>query len=144
MLSALTRVALGSGISAEHFRDSITRVLAALGKRELPDPVFFVGRTGSRIAMLENVDHFDYTAAGSLPLVATEFGMGFKEHNAAYLSCLVLSLRPDCGITAANAGPNFVAAQAKALIDLAALEDREPFGKRGFLQHSLAENIIET
>ncbi len=120
-----TEETAGSSISAEHFRDSINRMLLELKKRKLPEPAFVVGRTGAKIEMLENVGGFDYASASSLPRIAKEFNMGFKEHNADYLSTLILSLHPEYGITCANVGPSFAAAQTRALLDLAGLEEKE-------------------
>jgi len=120
-----TEETVGAGVSAEHFRESINQALLEIKKRNLPEPTFVVGRTGPKIEMLENVGCFDYIAAGSLPQVAAEFNMGFKEHNADYLSTLILSLHPEYGITAANVGPSFAAAQTRALLDLADLEEKK-------------------
>ena len=95
-----TEETAGSSISAEHFRESIDNMLLELKKRKLPEPAFVVGRTGAKIEMLENVGHFDYTSASSLPQIAGQFNMGFKEHNADYLTTLILSLHPEYAITA--------------------------------------------
>lgn len=119
-----TEETVGSGILAEHFRESINSILRELKKRNLPLPTFVVGRTGTKVRMLGNIENFDYTAAGSLPAIAAEFNMAFKEHNADYLSDLILSLHPEYGITAANVGPCFAAAQTRALLDLADWEEK--------------------
>ena len=81
-----TEETAGKSISVEHFNLSIKNILSEIKKRGLPEPAFVVGRTGAEIKMLENVGGFDYTAASSLPEVARKFHMGFKEHNADYLS----------------------------------------------------------
>ena len=120
-----TEETAGLSISAGHFRESISKILAELRKRKLPEPAFVVGRTGAKIEMLENVGGFDYTAASSLPQIAKEFNMGFKEHNADYLSTVILSLHPEYGITCANVGPSFAAAQTRALLDLSDIEEKQ-------------------
>jgi len=120
-----TEETVGTGISVDHFRKSIGKTFAALEKKGQPKPTLFVGKTGAKLAMLENIGHFDYTSANSLPKVAGEFGMGFKEHNADHLNAVVLSLHPDYGIVGANVGPCFAAIQARAMLDLAAMEEKE-------------------
>lgn len=136
-----TEETVGAGVSAEHFRESIDKIVSEIKRRKLPEPTFVVGRTGSKIEMLENVGHFDYTAAGSLPQIASEFNMGFKEHNADYLSTLILSLHPEYGITAANVGPSFAATQTRALLDLADLEEKK-LGKRGSNLYSIMSRAV--
>jgi len=89
-----TEETAGKSISVEHFNLSIKNILSEIKKRGLPEPAFVVGRTGAEIKMLENVGGFDYTAASSLPEVARKFHMGFKEHNADYLSNPIFSLHP--------------------------------------------------
>lgn len=117
-----TEETAGAGVSAEHFRESINAMAKELETRSLPLPAFVVGRTGAKIEMLENVGGFDYTSASSLPAIAGDFGIGFKEHNADYLSDPILSVHPEYGVTGANVGPSFAAAQTSALLELARLE----------------------
>lgn len=119
-----TEETAGASVGAEHFRQSITNILEELQRRNLPKPAFVVGRTGALIEMLENTGGFDYKAASVLPAIAREFGIGFKEHNADYLSAPILDLHPAYGITGANVGPSFAAAQTRAYLKLAALEER--------------------
>lgn len=119
-----TEETAGASVGAEHFRESISNILTELERRHLPKPAFVVGRTGALIEMLENTGGFDYTAASVLPAIAREFGMGFKEHNADYLSAPILELHPGYGITGANVGPSFACAQTRAYLRLAALEER--------------------
>ena len=138
-----TEETAGLGITAEHFRQSISGILTEIKKRKLPEPAFVVGRTGARIKMLENVDPYDYTSAASLPKVAGEFDMGFKEHNADYLSSLILSLHPEFGITAANVGPEFAAAQTRALLDLAAIEQRKSSGGKSNLYEIMSNAVLK-
>lgn len=138
-----TEETAGSSISAEHFRDSIDKILLELKKRKLPKPAFVVGRTGAKIEMLENVGGFDYTAASSLPQIAKEFNMGFKEHNADYLSTLILTLHPEYAITCANVGPSFAAAQTRALLDLADLEAKEMGKDSSNLYNIMSRTVLE-
>ena len=138
-----TEETAGASISTGHFKKSINEILLELKKRKLPEPVFVVGRTGAKIEMLENVGGFDYTAASSLPQIAKEFGLGFKEHNADYLSALILSLHPEYGITCANVGPSFAAAQTRALLDLTDLEEKKITKGRANLYNIMSQVVLE-
>jgi tagatose-1,6-bisphosphate aldolase non-catalytic subunit AgaZ/GatZ len=138
-----TEETAGKGVSVEHFNLSIESMLSEIKKRNLPKPAFVVGRTGAEIKMLENVGGFDYTAASSLPEVARKFHLGFKEHNADYLSNPILSLHPHYGITAANVGPSFAAEQTKALLSLAAMEERKMGKESSNLYEIMSEAVLE-
>ena len=138
-----TEETAGKSVSVEHFNSSIKSMLSEIRKRELPEPAFVVGRTGAEIKMLENVGGFDYTAASSLPKVARNFHLGFKEHNADYLSNPILSLHPHCGITAANVGPSFAAEQTKALLSLAAMEEKKIGKDSSNLYQVMSEAVLE-
>jgi len=137
-----TEESSGAGVSAAHFKESIERMLAELDRRRLPRPTFAVGKTGAKLEMLENTGSFDYTAAAELPEVAAAFGIGFKEHNADYLSTPVLSLHPAYGITAANVGPEFAVAQTRALLELAAMEERAAPDKSPGLYSVMSEAVL--
>ncbi len=138
-----TEETAGKSVSVEHFSSSIKSMLSEMKKRGLPEPAFVVGRTGAEIKMLENVGGFDYTAASSLPEVARNFHLGFKEHNADYLSDPILSLHPHYGITAANVGPSFAAEQTKALLSLAAMEERKIGQDISNLYQVMSEAVLE-
>lgn len=138
-----TEETAGKSVSVEHFSSSIKSILSEIKKRGLPKPVFVVGRTGAGIKMLENVGGFDYTSASSLPEVARKFHLGFKEHNADYLSDPILSLHPHYGITAANVGPSFAAHQTKALLSLAAMEEKKIGEDISNLYQVMSEAVLE-
>jgi tagatose-1,6-bisphosphate aldolase non-catalytic subunit AgaZ/GatZ len=138
-----TEETAGKSISVEHFNLSIKNILSEIKKRKLPEPAFVVGRTGAEINMLENVGGFDYTAASSLPEVARKFHMGFKEHNADYLSNPILSLHSHYGITAANVGPSFAAEQTGALLALAAMEERKIDKDSSNLYEIMSEAVLK-
>jgi tagatose-1,6-bisphosphate aldolase non-catalytic subunit AgaZ/GatZ len=138
-----TEETAGASVSAEHFRESIKKMASELKKRNLPQPAFVVGRTGAKIEMLENVGGFDYTAASSLPRIAEEFNIGFKEHNADYLSTPILSLHPEYRITCANVGPSFAAAQTRALLDLADREAGAIAGGGSGMYEVMSEAVLE-
>ena len=138
-----TEETAGKSVSVQHFSSSVKGMLSEMKKRELPEPVFVVGRTGAEINMLENVGGFDYTAASSLPEVARKFHLGFKEHNADYLSNPILSLHPHYGITAANVGPSFAAEQTKALLSLAAIEERKIRKDSSNLYQVMSEAVLQ-
>ncbi|MFH0964226.1 MAG: class II D-tagatose-bisphosphate aldolase, non-catalytic subunit [Planctomycetota bacterium] len=137
-----TEETAGASVTAEHFRQSVAAILGELSERKLPRPAFVVGKTGAKIEMLENVGGFDYGAAASLPAVARELGIGFKEHNADYLSDPILALHPEYGITAANVGPSFAAAQTGALLRLAALEERKVRRGRSRLRERMSAAVL--
>ena len=136
-----TEETAGASVSVEHFAASTQSLLAELRKRNLPDPTFVVGRTGAKIEMLENVGGFDYTAASALPKAARDAGIGFKEHNADYLSTAILSLHKDYGITCANVGPSFAAAQTGALLEIARMVDSA--GRRSDLYSIMSRAVLE-
>jgi len=138
-----TEEAAGASVTADHFRQSIASILDELKRRELPTPAFVVGRTGALVEMLENTGGFDYAAACELPRIAREFGIGFKEHNADYLSTPILSLHPAYGVTAANVGPDFAAAQTCALLQLAAIEERHLAADASSLYDVMSETALQ-
>jgi len=138
-----TEESSGAGVTAAHFRISIGKILDELKKRNLPLPAFAVGRTGAKLEMLENTGGFDYTAAHELPAVAAGFGIGFKEHNADYLSTPILSIHPHYGITAANVGPAFAVAQTQALLELAAMEEGALGDKASGLYAAMSNAALE-
>ena len=138
-----TEESSGAGVSAAHFKASIEKMLAELKNRGLPLPTFAVGRTGAKLEMLENTGGFDYASAARLPEVAAGFGIGFKEHNADYLSTPVLSLHPAYGITAANVGPEFAVAGTRALLEMESMEKGLPEGKRSRLYSVMSEAVLE-
>jgi len=138
-----TEETAGKSVSVEHFNSSIKSILSEIKKRGLPEPAFIVGRTGAEINMLENVGGFDYTAASSLPEVARKFHLGFKEHNADYLSNPILSLHPHYGITAANVGPSFAAEQTRALLYLAEIEKRKMGKESSNLYQVMSQAVLK-
>ncbi len=138
-----TEETAGAGITASHFKESIKKVLTELKRRNLPEPIFVIGKTGARVEMLENTGGFDYSSASSLPLAAAEFNMGFKEHNADYLSPLILSLHPEYGITAANVGPYFATAQTRALLDMADMEEKKAGENKSNLYNVMGSAVLE-
>lgn len=138
-----TEETAGLGVTAEHFEKSIGKILSKIEKKNLPKPVLAVGKTGAKIEMLENTGPFDYSSASSLPKLAKKFGLGFKEHNADYLSTPVLSLHPEYDITAANAGPSFAVAQTRALLDLATIEEKEVRGKKSDIYNIMSQAILK-
>lgn len=138
-----TEETAGKSVSVKRFNSSIKSILSEIKKRGLLEPAFVVGRTGAEIRMLENTGGFDYTAASSLPGVARKFHLGFKEHNADYLSNPILFLHPHYGITAANVGPSFAAEQTRALLGLAAIEERKIGKDSSNLYQVMSEAVLE-
>ena len=106
-----------------HERLTVTEIrlatlLAELKKNDLPDPVFYVAQTGTKVVERRNIGSFDQplTARGSLPAsvyvpmvldLLSRHGLFLKEHNADYLSDSSLRWHRKFGIHAANVAPEF-------------------------------------
>jgi tagatose-1,6-bisphosphate aldolase non-catalytic subunit AgaZ/GatZ len=138
-----TEETAGLGITPAHFRRSIAAILQQLKQRGLPRPAFAVGRTGAKIEMLDNAGPYEYTSASTLPKVAAEFKMGFKEHNADHLTSLILSLHPPYGITGANIGPSLAATQTRAMLNLAEMEEKGIKDGRSGLYRLMSKAVLE-
>jgi tagatose-1,6-bisphosphate aldolase non-catalytic subunit AgaZ/GatZ len=74
--------------------------------------------------MDRNVGHFDPESARKLCQIARQYGLGFKEHNADYLSSNILEMHPDLGITGANVAPEFGLVETTSLLSLARQEEQ--------------------
>jgi tagatose-1,6-bisphosphate aldolase non-catalytic subunit AgaZ/GatZ len=138
-----TEETVGEATTPDHFKKSIELILKELNRSRLPLPSFIVGKTGAKIQMLENRGNYDYTSASSLPEIASGFNMAFKEHNADYLSDMILSLHPEYGITGANIGPSLAAAQTRALLDLADIEKDNVGKNKSDLYRIMSEAVLE-
>lgn len=97
----------GGLIDSEAFEGFIVKLNDKLLKKHLPEPVFIVGQTGTLLKMRENVGEFDESGARELCRISGRYGLGFKEHNADYLSEKILRIHPEIGITAINVAPEF-------------------------------------
>ncbi len=120
-----TEETTGGLISSDVFESFIEKLLKELDSRSLPHPAFIVGQTGTLVKMNKNVGKFDPETAQKLSMIAKKYGLGFKEHNADYLSEDILRLHPKLGITSANVAPEFGLEETKALLDLADKEDEK-------------------
>ncbi|MGB9597183.1 MAG: class II D-tagatose-bisphosphate aldolase non-catalytic subunit [Candidatus Poribacteria bacterium] len=120
-----TEETAGGLISNDAFSTFIEKLLKELDSRSLPHPAFIVGQTGTLVKMNKNVGNFDPETAHNLSMIARKYGLGFKEHNADYLSEDILRLHPKLGITSANVAPEFGLEETKALLDLADKEEEK-------------------
>ncbi len=112
----------GGLISSDAFENFISTLLEELDKRDIPHPAFIVGQTGTLVKMNMNVGNFDAKTAEKLCQISRKYGIGFKEHNADYLSEDILKIHPELGITSANVAPEFGLEETVSLLDLASKE----------------------
>jgi D-tagatose-1,6-bisphosphate aldolase subunit GatZ/KbaZ len=105
----------------EEFIVTLTRELAA---KRLPKPTFIVGQTGTLVKMRRNMGTTDFKTARVLTEIAAKHGIGFKEHNADYLSTECLRRHPKERITASNVAPEYGVAETEALVKLARMEEK--------------------
>lgn len=126
-----TEETAGGIISADAFEQFIVDLLKQLDRRHLPHPAFIVGQTGTLVKMDRNVGRFDPENTRKLCQIARQYGIGFKEHNADYLSSDILEMHPGLGITGANVAPEFGAVETMALLDLARQEERAISSRAG-------------
>jgi len=117
----------GGLIGCSSFERFLQSLLRELDRRNLPKPDFIVGQTGTLVKMDRNVGQFNPGKAKELATIAKKYKVGFKEHNADYLSEEILTAHPDLGITAANVAPEFGVAETKAYLRLAKLIPQSDF-----------------
>ncbi len=138
----------GGLISGDDFERFISTLLDELDKRKLPHPALIVGQTGTLVKMSMNVGNFDPKTAEKLCQISKKYGIGFKEHNADYLSEDILKMHPELGITSANIAPEFGLVETVSLINLAGKEmeeiksnpDIEPSNFINVIQHSALDS----
>lgn len=104
----------GGYIEPEAFAEFLGQLTNRL--KGLPRPDFVVGQTGTLVRMGTNVGKVNIDLAGALTNVAKTHSIGFKEHNADYLSDEQLRLHPEVGITAANVAPEFGHLETRAYL----------------------------
>lgn len=124
-----TEETAGGLISDSAFEEFIAKLIKELDSRSLPHPAFIVGQTGTLVKMNINAGKFDGETAKRLSQIARKYGIGFKEHNADYLSVDALKIHPELGITGANVAPEFGLEETTALLKLADKEDDMLKGK---------------
>jgi D-tagatose-1,6-bisphosphate aldolase subunit GatZ/KbaZ len=120
-----TEETAGGLISDNAFETFIEKLLKGLDYHSLPHPAFIVGQTGTLVKMNKNVGKFDPETAHNLCMIARTYGLGFKEHNADYLSQDDLRIHPELGITSANVAPEFGLEETVALLSLADKEEEK-------------------
>ena len=114
----------GGTTDPKAFRNFIDKFLNAVKKRNLSYPDFIVGQTGTLVRLCRNMGKFDLERAHELACIARQYGIGFKEHNADYLDPVSLARHPELGITAANVAPEFGAAETRAYLEIAEMEEK--------------------
>ncbi|PIZ13777.1 MAG: sugar-phosphate kinase [Elusimicrobia bacterium CG_4_10_14_0_8_um_filter_37_32] len=117
----------GGLINPSAFEQFLKSLLRELNSRNLPKPDFIVGQTGTLVKMDRNVGQFNPKMAKELATIAKKYKVGFKEHNADYLSEEILTAHPNLGITAANVAPEFGVAETKTYLRLAKLIPQSDF-----------------
>jgi len=142
-----TEETAGGLISDSAFEEFIAKLLKGLDSQSLPHPAFIVGQTGTLVKMNLNAGNFDSATAQNLSRIAKKYGIGFKEHNADYLSMDVLKMHPDLEITGANVAPEFGLDETVALLKLAkheqkAIQDGADIEPSGFI-HAIQKSALD-
>jgi D-tagatose-1,6-bisphosphate aldolase subunit GatZ/KbaZ len=114
----------GGETSPEVFEQFLARTTGALDGAGLPRPTCIVGQTGTLTRVDRNVGRFRLDAARRLVEVAAGYGVGFKEHNADYLSAATCRVHPEIGIAGMNVAPEFGLVETDALLFLDELEQK--------------------
>jgi hypothetical protein len=101
-----------------------------LKKNNLPEPLFYVVQTGTKVMETRNIGSFnsDVSVEGMIPpsvqlpamlKMLRKYNLRMKEHNADYLSNDSLSWHMRYGIHAANVAPEFGVVETRALLEVA-------------------------
>ena len=114
----------GGLTSMETYEAFIQMLNKELSSKNLPQPIFIVGQTGTLVRMTKNVGTFNATTAKGLADTARKYGVGLKEHNGDYVSDDILLLHPSLGITATNVAPEFGKVETRALLELVKVEQQ--------------------
>jgi len=110
--------------------EKLSRVLSTIKVEGLPNPLFYVLQTGTKVMESRNIGSFDskLPVSGLLPAsvqlpeiirMCESHGILIKEHNADYLSDMALKWHPRFGIHAANVAPEFGVTETRALLQAA-------------------------
>ncbi len=118
----------GSSPDCEYFNHFLSTVKAFANKNKLPNPLFVVVQTGTKVMEMRNIGVFENSLASvrndlirlvkRSAEVARDHGCFIKEHNTDYLSLQNLILRPKIGIKAANVAPELGVTETQALLFL--------------------------
>jgi len=140
----------GGLTSCDKYRTFIEELKVELGKRNLPMPTFIVGQTGTLTRMTEQVGHYHFKNARELAIMAREYGVGLKEHNADYLDDVTLLEHIPAHVTASNVAPQYGTEETRAYLKLIKVEqilvDEGLVSKDGQsdLYSTLLEHAIKT
>jgi hypothetical protein len=116
--------------SVDSAEEALVRILNKLRKNHLPEPVFYVVQTGTKVMETRNIGSFnsEVSVEGMIPpsvqvpkmlKMLGKYGLRMKEHNADYLSDDSLTWHSRYGIHAANVAPEFGVVETRALIEIA-------------------------
>lgn len=100
----------------------LVRLNSELNARNLPNPLFAVGQTGTLVQSTRQAGVFDYVLADKLSTMAVRHGAYLKEHNADYLTETSLLEHIPARVTAANVAPEFGTMETRAYVILDEIE----------------------
>lgn len=106
--------------STDDFDALIARIQAECEKRGLPQPVFVVGQTGTKVMEARNVGNFNASSVPAIdPLLASlkKHSMMLKVHNGDYLTDEILSLHPKLGIGGVNIAPEYGVQETQSFLN---------------------------
>jgi hypothetical protein len=111
--------------SIDDFEYLLSEICKRCKKMKLPQPLFVVGQTGTKVMEIENVGEFgkcsfndDAFQLRQLTELCGRYNVLFKEHNADYLSDEVLRLHPQMGVHGVNVAPEFGVVETKTFIEI--------------------------
>jgi hypothetical protein len=116
--------------SVESAEDTLVRILGRLKKNNLPEPLFYVVQTGTKVMETRNIGSFnsEISVEGMIPpsiqvpamlKMLSKYNLRMKEHNADYLSDDSLAWHLRYGIHAANVAPEFGVVETRTLLEVA-------------------------
>ncbi|MFJ7935612.1 class II D-tagatose-bisphosphate aldolase non-catalytic subunit [Sporosarcina sp. NPDC096371] len=114
----------GGLTSTETYETFITRLKVELENKDLPMPTFIVGQTGTLTRKTEQIGTFNFNNAYELAEMASEYGVGLKEHNGDYLDDVTLLEHIPSRVVATNVAPQYGTEETRAYLKLAEVEQR--------------------
>ncbi len=108
------------------FALTLNAIQQACIRLNLPQPLFVVGQTGTKVMEQRNIGSFEEYALGGrtselqgLLKICKQSSVLLKEHNTDYLSSKALALHPELGIHSANVAPEFGVVETLEFLRLA-------------------------
>lgn len=93
-----------------------------LKNRNLPNPIFAVGQTGTLVKSTTQAGKFDSAVAKKLSAMAYSHGVYLKEHNGDYLDDASLIKHIPAKVAAVNVAPQFGTEETRAYLSLCEVE----------------------